>query len=398
MDMEKAARKDAAFQAYSGLYTVCGLLNELLLLLCQEWGPIADFVELEPGRLQVTEQLDVWSTVDQSLSGVMPRYHSHIRMVDESNDEDIVCLTLITSGPILLVPPVRVKWSETQMFRINVAASVASAPPDSTELALLRETTLTIYGCSRSRRRKEYYEQDAIANQKIVRAPLPNRPPFIFHGWLFGDEDPLRLACEPMRQHLNLMPLGRDHSQHGKQMDADDGKRPIFSAAQCEVDRMDIRYVRFSLSMPRFFCHITDFMTAHALRVTIVREVPFRDLEHTVTAIRAPSSNRETNYQYHEFVGDTVLKFVVSQFLYASQPHWPEGFLIKRRVHLVSNERLAFEALRMGLDRFIITEPTRYRTWAPPSRSFTASDGSNAAYESTRRCSRGIDRRDFLGQ
>ncbi|KAK4892582.1 Dicer-like protein 2 [Elasticomyces elasticus] len=155
------------------------------------------------------------------------------------------------------------------------------------------------------------------------------------------------------------MPLGSDHTQHGKRVNVEDGKRQIFPAAQCEMDRMDFR----------------DFMTAHALRVAILREVPFRDLEHTVAAIRAPSSNRETNYQYHEFVGDTVLKFVVSQFLYTSQPHWPEGFLTKRRVHLVSNERLAYEALRIGLDRYIITEPTRYRTWTPPSRSSTASDG-----------------------
>ncbi|KAK5728169.1 Dicer-like protein 2, partial [Elasticomyces elasticus] len=387
---EKAARKDAAFQAYSGLYTA-GLLNEHLLPLSQEWGPIADFVELEPGRLQVTKQLDLWSTVDQSLPTVVPRYYSHIRMVDECNNEDVVCLTMITSEPILQVPPVRVRWSETQMFRINVAASVASAPPDSSELALLRETTLTIYGCSRSRRRsmadldlavflkpgeendalvwleknrgsasaEEYYEQDAIASQKIVRAPLPNRPPFVFHGWLFSDEDQICLACEPLRRYLNIMPLGSDHTQHGKRVNAEDGKRQIFPAAQCEMDRMDFR----------------DFMTAHALRVAILREVPFRDLEHTVAAIRAPSSNRETNYQYHEFVGDTVLKFLVSQFLYTSQPHWPEGFLTKRRVHLVSNERLAYEALRIGLDRYIITEPTRYRTWTPPSRSSTASDG-----------------------
>ncbi|KAK3613002.1 Dicer-like protein 2, partial [Elasticomyces elasticus] len=387
---EKAARKDAAFQAYSGLYTA-GLLNEHLLPLSQEWGPIADFVELEPGRLQVTKQLDLWSTVDQSLPTVVPRYYSHIRMVDECNNEDVVCLTMITSEPILQVPPVRVRWSETQMFRINVAASVASAPPDSSELALLRETTLTIYGCSRSRRRsmadldlavflkpgeendalvwleknrgsasaEEYYEQDAIASQKIVRAPLPNRPPFVFHGWLFSDEDQICLACEPLRRYLNIMPLGSDHTQHGKRVNVEDGKRQIFPAAQCEMDRMDFR----------------DFMTAHALRVAILREVPFRDLEHTVAAIRAPSSNRETNYQYHEFVGDTVLKFLVSQFLYTSQPHWPEGFLTKRRVHLVSNERLAYEALRIGLDRYIITEPTRYRTWTPPSRSSTVSDG-----------------------
>ena len=403
---EKAARKDAAWQACSALYTA-GLLNEHLLPLCQEWGPIADFVELEPGQVQVSKQIDVWSTVGHSLPEVRPRYQSCIRMVDESGNEDSVCFTLITSAPIPKVPSIRVRWSEDQTYCINVAASVASAPPDPPKLALLLETTLTLYACSRSGRRstadldltvflqpgeadhvlvwlernrgeipaEEYYKQAATTNQKIVRVPLPNRPPFTFHGWRFDDHDQLRLACEPLRRRRNLMPPRRGDCNDRKQVDGDDGKLLTFPAARCGMDRMDFRYFQFSLFMPRMFCHISDFMTAHALRVSVLEGIPFCDLQHTITAICAPSSNRETNYQRYEFVGDTVLKFVITQFLFASQPHWPEGFLTKRRVHLVCNERLASEALKMGLDRFIITERIQSRTWTPPTRSPQASDG-----------------------
>ena len=214
---------------------------------------------------------------------------------------------------------------------------------------------------------EEFHKQSANTGPKIVRVPLPNRPPFIFHRWETNDHRQLCLTCKPLKRQDDLKSPFYPDNGAVSQTTLGDEKCLVFLASQCEIDLMDINFVRLSMNMPRLFYHISDFTTAYQLRNEVLEGLPYSNLQYTVTAIRAPCSNRETNYQLLEFVGDTILKYVVSRFLYSGQPCWPERFLTKRRVHLVCNERLAAEALEIGLDRYIITEPRHKRSWTLPS-------------------------------
>lgn len=52
-------------------------------------------------------------------------------------------------------------------------------------------------------------------------------------------------------------------------------------------------------------------------------------------------NNEEENYERLEFLGDSVLKLIMSEILYKSYPEYPEGRMTKIRAILVSDNTLA---------------------------------------------------------
>lgn len=54
-----------------------------------------------------------------------------------------------------------------------------------------------------------------------------------------------------------------------------------------------------------------------------------------------------------EFLGDSILSFVVSDFLYKKYPHFPEGALTNLRSLLVNTKRLGSTARELGFGQFL---------------------------------------------
>ena len=61
------------------------------------------------------------------------------------------------------------------------------------------------------------------------------------------------------------------------------------------------------------------------------------------------------SFETLEFIGDSVLGFVITKFLYDKYENRQEGFLTKARTKLVRGETLAFIASKLGLNNWIIT-------------------------------------------
>ncbi len=66
--------------------------------------------------------------------------------------------------------------------------------------------------------------------------------------------------------------------------------------------------------------------------------------------------SKEAGYSYEclEFLGDSVLGFLVSAYLYHTYPNANEGTLTSFRMHLVREEYLASWARKKGLGNFIV--------------------------------------------
>ena len=62
------------------------------------------------------------------------------------------------------------------------------------------------------------------------------------------------------------------------------------------------------------------------------------------------------NNERLEFLGDAVLESIVSDYLFIEFPEQNEGFLTKLRSRIVSRASLNKLAVRIGLDRHIITQ------------------------------------------
>ena len=59
------------------------------------------------------------------------------------------------------------------------------------------------------------------------------------------------------------------------------------------------------------------------------------------------------HYESLEFLGDSVLELIISEFLYLANPDRPEGELSKTRSFLVSKSELAALSGRLGLGQFV---------------------------------------------
>lgn len=86
----------------------------------------------------------------------------------------------------------------------------------------------------------------------------------------------------------------------------------------------------------------------------------FKDEELLITALTHSSYANENklgveNYNERlEFLGDTVLGLIVSQYLYKKYPHYPEGELTKIRAKVVCESSLAKAALKINLGKYLL--------------------------------------------
>ena len=122
----------------------------------------------------------------------------------------------------------------------------------------------------------------------------------------------------------------------------------------------------YALFLPSIIRYLSKALTVSSLRMTLLTPslaaIPLHLLQ---AAITAPVSQEPVHYQRLETLGDTVLKFVVGVQLLAEYPLWHEGYLTKKKDHSVSNFRLAKDAHRTGLYRWIIRDRFLAQKWKP---------------------------------
>ncbi|KAF3402139.1 Dicer-like protein 2 [Talaromyces pinophilus] len=133
----------------------------------------------------------------------------------------------------------------------------------------------------------------------------------------------------------------------------------------CHIDRMPVKFAKFALFIPSIIHKIEVLFIAERLARTVLKRVEFSNLAHVLTAISASSAHEENDYQRYEFLGDSLLKLITSIHLVVNHPLWHEGLLSAAKDTIVSNGRLYRTALDLGLDRFILTKSFTGRKWRP---------------------------------
>jgi ribonuclease III len=78
---------------------------------------------------------------------------------------------------------------------------------------------------------------------------------------------------------------------------------------------------------------------------------------------------RLLNYERLEFLGDAVLKLVISDYLYERFPHYREGDLTKIRAVIVSDTVLADLAKTLNLGHYMLFGPNELRSGGPKKTS-----------------------------
>lgn len=89
---------------------------------------------------------------------------------------------------------------------------------------------------------------------------------------------------------------------------------------------------------------------------------PGRSPELWRQALTHRSAEGQPHYERLEFLGDAVLKLVVSDWLYARQPAMSEGEMTKVRASVVSDATLSRVAEQIGLGAYLIVGPAEKGT------------------------------------
>lgn len=80
----------------------------------------------------------------------------------------------------------------------------------------------------------------------------------------------------------------------------------------------------------------------------------------------------ECSYERLEFLGDAVLKLVISKYLYIKYPNYKEGTLSKLRGEIVADKTLAEFATKIGLNNFILMSKNERKTGGENKQSILA--------------------------
>lgn len=99
---------------------------------------------------------------------------------------------------------------------------------------------------------------------------------------------------------------------------------------------------------------------------------PHDDLRFSA-ALTHPSASQRPHYERLEFLGDAVLKLVVSDWLYQHQPTLNEGAMTQVRAQAVSDETLSLAARNLDLGPYLILGPSERRTQGREKTSILAS-------------------------
>jgi endoribonuclease Dicer len=171
------------------------------------------------------------------------------------------------------------------------------------------------------------------------------------------------LYVQPFPRRANfLIPL--DSDRDGLNREEPFVLHPRFAT----VDMMSVEHVQYAFQLPSALRWLSIAITVHDMRTTLFATIPaLASIPFTLlkTAITAPASQDPVNYQRLETLGDTVLKYVTSIQLFSQYPIWHEGYLARRKDHAVNNNQLAKEAIRLGLEKWIIRDTFVPRKWRP---------------------------------
>lgn len=399
---ERAARKEAAFEAYKALYEI-SLVNDNLLPLTRKPELHSDEkVKHLPAIVDVSEQYDPW--VDWAHSWSSPDVHQS-RIAVQLNGRVVPGLAMVLTGPTFIPPlePMTLYWDRENVFTLWFEGAKLAPSITPEELEYMRKITALYIQATRAKplgkkrdfitlftpaldhgQLEDWFQDNASSNSAVdvyssgcspvvtgvIRDISRYGEPLLFKRWVVS-EGSIELECDRFPRRRNfLLPQTLANTQLASPGDEPEtpnsSKTRIVSAENCTVDKLSFEKSIFGFFISVIVDRLESALLATKLRDTILRDVGFQSTHHIITAVTTPSAQAATDYQRYEFLGDSVLKFTVSCQLYIQHPNWHEGYLSEGRDAIVQNNRLARAALDAGLDAFIVSKMFIPRKWNAP--------------------------------
>ncbi|KAF7589645.1 Dicer-like protein 2 [Aspergillus hancockii] len=402
---DRAAKRDAAFQAYVSLHRA-KLINDHLLPSSQDRFRAPDEADYgqTSSRIALRERYNPWQTMP-GFSSQLGVYRHRISIKENMTSRPDLSLVLITYGEIPAAKPLTLYWDSRTTFVVSLESSEHSTVSKG-HLELLRKTTRFFLYSARTRSPHnediadyallvspnisfddlaewldmnqgsrncldQYADDPSVIPPGFVRCESLHGLPHLFVRWVQPTEgSELQLRCRPFPRRKNLLHRGGLPSKEPQaQVPLDENEvagGKVVPARLSRSDSLPWEISRTSLFLPPLTHHIQRLLMAESLRDTLLRPSHPMNLETIADAITCPSSQWPSNYQRLEYLGDSTLKFAVCIQLYHEHPLWHEGYLSQVKNSIVSNGSLTQAALRARLDSFLLYIPFATRRWIAP--------------------------------
>jgi ribonuclease-3 len=89
-----------------------------------------------------------------------------------------------------------------------------------------------------------------------------------------------------------------------------------------------------------------------------ILQFEINDIEHYKRAFVHKSASQTASNERLEFLGDAILNMITTKYLYDKYPEMQEGYLTKKRIHIVRGESLAILSKELGLYKFLVMDET----------------------------------------
>ena len=341
---EKNATKDAAFEAYVALYSA-GLINDNLLPLNFAESP--EYLEKQDSIVEVHEQFNPWPRIAQAWKRREGLQRRVLNLKDQygltkCKVEILIPAHLPSMGPIL------VHWDALTEWRIEIGSPTNAQHSDVT--ADHTKTLLSLaYGhrweVESMRQVVVFKVRDMDISQMqlnsvlltpqvctddsvgLLRDPQNHGHPYLFHSW--PSTKPSIQSIQVPHQDYESLPddqtfvalkkwSHRSDFLHPVAPDTISNRREYFSVlphSQLEIDVVPTSYSQFGLLIPSVLHKVQVQLVVEELCATVLEGAELLDRELIRTAISTSVAREEDNYQKLEFLGDSILKLLVSVFL-----------------------------------------------------------------------------------
>jgi hypothetical protein len=273
---ERAAARDAAFQAYVGLYKA-GLLNDNLLPLSHTWNvEEQDHREYLEATIDVAMQFSPWAELAKAWSAPDIHQNTISLQYSSSNEQDDLTMVLTLPLPTPHIPPFDLYWNESTTFTIRVNPRRRATLPAPETVKVMRRITHTLsrsthsdYSidddrldfitlvtphkdenqlaswcadiCGRALGSDKYRSKDNVLGF-IRTPPYHNNAPCIFHRWKVTDEcqeSNVEIECVPLPKRRNFLSRNTPSKSIEPGIDSEcSPKYHSFPLKDCTVDRL----------------------------------------------------------------------------------------------------------------------------------------------------------------
>lgn len=393
---ERMAKKDAAFQAYVALYKK-GLVNDNLLpLLLGKDEEVMPDIETRASVEEVSEIFNPWASIAKSW--MEPGESLKKKLISITRpDRPTLYLVIIFPQGLPALESFTIYWDNEITYSISITDTTPMSVTDIPFIPIMRQVTSTIFQAVHINRMpagrddflalfiphigegllQSWLEESAgnvpateilntnpnAASYGLIRDQARYAAPHTFKE--FADDGTIKVIRLPKRRDF-LHRSFASKSDTENEMDCSEKPALFLPLESSTVDKLPMEYVECSLLIPSIMHRLWRQALALDLYSAVFEDQGFLNLDYVITATNAPSANENSNYQRLEFIGDSVLKYLVCVNLYATQPSWPEGYLSRAKDQAVANSRLSRAALAVGLDRYIVTKTFTARKWSPP--------------------------------